>query len=114
MRAPERPLASRSLRLALVVIVACTATLRAQSILTAAGGGTLDGQRAVDIPTYGPRGIALDRAGNVYVVVNGGEQVLKIDATSGIVTTVAGNGAAGLTGDGGLAVNAALRHPSTA
>src|SRR5712691_7122303 len=113
MRAPERPLPSRSLRLFLLVIVACTTALRAQSILTAAGGGTLDGQRAADIPTYGPRGIALDRAGNVYIVVNGGEQVLKIDASSGIVTTIAGNGAAGFVGDGGLAVNAALRQPSS-
>ena len=95
------------------IIVACTTALRAQSILTAAGGGTLDGQRAADIPTYGPRGVALDRAGNVYIVVNGGEQVLKIDASTSLVTTVAGNGAAGFVGDGGLAVNAALRQPSS-
>ena len=109
MRAPERPLPSRSVRFALLAIVVCT-TLRAQSILTAAGGGTLDGQRALDIPTYGPRGIAFDRAGNVYLATFGG-QVLEIGAATGIVTTVAGNGAAGFTGDGGLAINAALRQP---
>src|SRR5258706_5354795 len=101
MRAPERPLSSRVLRLILMVVVACATALRAQSILTAAGGGTLDGQRVADIPTSGARGVALDRAGNVYIVTNGGEQVLKVDAASGIVTTVAGNGAAGFTGDDG-------------
>jgi sugar lactone lactonase YvrE len=106
-------LPSRLLRSVLLVAVACATVLRAQSIVTFAGGGTLDGQRATDIPTSGPRGVALDRAGNVYIVASAGEQVLRVDAATGIVSTVAGNGAAGFTGDGGLAVNAALRQPST-
>lgn len=113
MRAPERPLLSRTLRFALLCVVVSAAMLRAQSIVTAAGGGTLDGQRAVDVPTYGPRGVALDSKGNVYIVANAGQQVLKVDAATGVVTTVAGNGAAGFTGDGGLAINAALRQPNT-
>src|ERR1041385_1948404 len=113
MRAPERPLRSRVVRLALVLVVAGASAVRAQSILTAAGSGTLDGQRVADIPTYGPRGIAFDRAGNVYLAVSFAEQILKVDAATGIVTTVAGNGAAGFIGDGGLAVNAALRQPGS-
>jgi sugar lactone lactonase YvrE len=106
-------LSSRLLRLILMVVVAGATTLRAQSILTAAGGGTLDGQRALDIPTFGPRGIAVDPARNVYIAVSYAQQVLRIDAASGIVATIAGNGAAGFIGDGGLAVNAAIREPGS-
>jgi hypothetical protein len=48
-------------------VVASATALRAQSILTAAGGGTLDGQRVADIPTYGPRG---NRCGVRHVILS--------------------------------------------
>ena len=44
-----------------------------------AGGGTLDGQLVSNIPTNGPRGIAFDRSGNLYLAVRYGGHVLKID-----------------------------------
>src|SRR5438046_7487488 len=83
---------------------------QAQSILTVAGGGTLDGQLVSDIVTSGPRGIAFDHAGNFYLAVVSGI-VVRVDAKTNVATVVAGTGAAGYGGDGGLAVNATLRQP---
>src|SRR6266851_1835262 len=78
---------------AFLVVVLCSSGLRGQSIVTYAGGGTLDG------------------AGNLIVVMRLSGQVLKIDAVTHVVTTLAGNGASGFAGDRGLAVNAVLRTP---
>ena len=82
-----------------------------QSIVTYAGGGTLDGQLLSDILASGASGITLDGAGNIIVVMRLSGQVLKANATTHVVTTLAGNGASGFAGDGGLAVNATLRQP---
>jgi trimeric autotransporter adhesin len=54
-----------------------------------------------------PPGLAVDNAGNVYVADNGNSRIRKI-SPDGIVTTVAGNGTFGFSGDGGPAVNAQL------
>ncbi len=103
---------SVSRRLAVAALLAFAAPcVSAQSIFTVAGGGTLDGQLASSIPTSGPRGIAFDRSGNIYLAVRYGGQVLKIDAVSGVVKVVAGNGASGYSGDGDLATGATLRQP---
>ena len=55
--------------------------------------------------------IAADNAGNIYVT--NGHRIRKINS-SGIITTIAGTGAAGNTGDGGLAINATLSNPAIA
>src|ERR1700682_322461 len=96
---------------ALLVAALCTLGVRGQSIVTYAGGGTLDGQLISDILASGASGIALDGAGNLIVVMRLSGQVLKINATTHVVTTLAGNGASGFAGDRGLAVNATLRQP---
>jgi len=54
-----------------------------------------------------PPGIAVDRDGNVYVADNGNSRVRKISA-AGIITTVAGSGTQGFSGDGGPAIGAQL------
>ncbi len=101
------------LRRALCVcaVLLCASGAAAQSIVTYAGGGTLDGQLISDIVASGASGIALDGAGNLIVVMRLSGQVLKIDAATHVVTTLAGNGASGFAGDRGLAVNAVLRTP---
>jgi sugar lactone lactonase YvrE len=86
-------------------------TAHAQSILTTAGGGTIDGQLAANIATSAPRGVAFDRAGHVYLSMAGSHQVIRIDSVTGRVRVIAGNGASGFSGDGGLAINATLREP---
>jgi uncharacterized protein (TIGR03437 family) len=58
----------------------------------------------------GPSGIVIDAAGNVLFVDRGNQRVRKIDS-NGIITTIVGNGAAGFSGDGGLAINASLNNP---
>ena len=58
-----------------------------------------------------PRGICLDRAGNLYVVDTANHRVL-LAPSEGVVSTAAGNGAAGSGGDGGPAPQAQLNQPS--
>ena len=53
-------------------------------------------------------GIASDAAGNIYIADAGARRVRKISATTGTITTIAGNGKIGSDGDGGLATNAAI------
>lgn len=83
----------------------------AQSIMTVAGGGTDDGRLAVVADLNDPTGVAVDAAGNLYIADWNNQRVRKVWANSGIITTVAGNGSAGFTGDGGLATAASLRDP---
>src|ERR1035437_3720940 len=47
-----------------------------------------------------PYGVAVDAAGNVFIADTGNERIRKVSA-SGIITTIAGNGTPGFTGDGG-------------
>jgi sugar lactone lactonase YvrE len=53
-------------------------------------------------------GMAVDGAGNIYI--GGYDQVRKVDANSGIISTVAGNSISGFSGDGGLATDAQLNY----
>jgi hypothetical protein len=56
--------------------------------------------------------IAFDIAGDVYFADAGNQRVRRIDALTGIIRTIAGNGTAGYTGDGGKATTAALNNPT--
>ncbi|MBT4026280.1 RHS repeat-associated core domain-containing protein [Desulfobacula sp.] len=67
------------------------------------------GGPAVDAQILYPEGVCLDSAGNLYL--SSCHRVHKID-TNGYITTVAGNGFSGFTGDGGPAVDASLNSPS--
>jgi trimeric autotransporter adhesin len=84
-------------------------------ISTVAGTGvsayTGDGHAAVDAAISGPIGLALDATGNIYFADSGNSRVRKI-STSGTITTFAGNGTYGFSGDGGPATDAALSYPA--
>jgi streptogramin lyase len=76
-------------------------------------GYTGDGGPAKDATFDGPKEIDVDRDGNVYVVDTENEAIRRIDAKTGVVTTVAGKGrtkTSGL-GDGGPATAATLGRP---
>jgi trimeric autotransporter adhesin len=84
-------------------------------ITTVAGGGrkppeTADGGPATQARLSAPFGLAVDAAGNLFIVDGGNHRVRKM-STDGIITTVAGNGTAGSSGDGGLATEAQLNGP---
>lgn len=76
-------------------------------------GYTGDGGPAtkVGVGLNDPVAIALDAAGNLYIADSNNSVIRKVTATSGIITTLAGNGTAGFSGDGGRAVFAQLSHP---
>ncbi|MGA3017034.1 MAG: putative Ig domain-containing protein [Bryobacteraceae bacterium] len=57
-----------------------------------------------------PLDVAVDKNGNYYIADPGNNRIQQI-SPSGILTTIAGNGIAGFSGDGGPAVNASLNNP---
>ena len=67
-----------------------------------------DGDPAHKASLSMPYSIALDGEGNLYVVDTGNYRVRRIDASTGVITTVAGNGSYGFSGDGGPATDATL------
>ncbi len=90
-----------------------------QVIHTIAGTGTAGylaaqgGGPAVEAELNDPYGIALDAAGNLYIADTGNHRVRRIEAHTGIITTVAGNGAPGYhaSDEGKLATRATLNAP---
>ena len=80
-----------------------------------AGGGDSDpGNRgaATEAVLRVPTGVFLDSTGNIFVAEFMGHRIRKVDGISGIITTVAGDGAQGFSGDNGLASDAKLSFPS--
>src|SRR6185312_16769549 len=75
-------------------------------ISTVAGSGSStdsgDGGPATAAGISYPNGLAIDAKGNLYFCEGNTGRVRKIDITSGIITTVAGNGGSGFSGDGSL------------
>ena len=72
-------------------------------ITTVAGGGSGgDGGAATSAVLIYPAGIAIDNSGTVFTAEN--NRIRRVDAAAGIITTAAGNGVAGYSGDGGSAV----------
>lgn len=67
-----------------------------------------EGAQATTQPIGSPRFIAVDSAGNVYVASQYAGTILKLNTAAGTISTVAGNGNSGLSGDGGPALNAAM------
>lgn len=85
------------------------------TITTVAGNGTYaycgDGGPATSACFEYPQDVALDPAGNLYILDNVNDRVRKVDVNTGIITTVAGNGTEGYSGDGGPATSASLNLP---
>jgi sugar lactone lactonase YvrE len=83
-------------------------------ITTIAGTGIAgysgDGGPATQAQLRAPIGIASDSAGNLYIAEQPNNIIRKVSA-AGIITTVAGNGTQGFSGDGGPAINASLDGP---
>lgn len=83
-------------------------------IATVAGNGVSgfsgDGGQATTAKLFHPSGVAIAADGSLYIVDQDNNRVRKVDPT-GVISTVAGTGNAGYSGDGGPATNAALNVP---
>lgn len=90
-------------------------------IITTVAGGTgcvpADGVPAAGSCLYAPTGVAVDGAGNVFIVDSQADVIRKIEVETGIIRTVAGVGRnpdrRGFAGDGGPATSAVLNGPSS-
>ena len=84
------------------------------TIGTVAGSGTAgysgDGGAAANAQLSTPEGVAVDSAGNLYIADTGNNVIRKV-TPSGFISTFAGNGLPGYSGDGGRAINAQLGNP---
>ena len=84
-------------------------------ITTVAGNGTPgysgDGGPATDAELNGPDGVAVNEQGDLFIA-DSNNNVIREVLPDGIITTIAGNGAAGYSGDGGPATAATLNYPS--
>ena len=83
-------------------------------ITTVAGNGTNgysgDGGAATNAELFWPSGVAVDATGNLFIADTYNQRIRKV-GTNGIITTVAGNGTNGYSGDGSVATNAELYYP---
>jgi len=87
----------------------------ASGIITSfAGGGSALGDNgpADSANLNGPGGLAIDVNGNIYIDDINNMRVRKVIASTGIITTVAGDGTEGFNGDGGSATDAELNEPA--
>ena len=84
-------------------------------VTTVAGTGLLgysgDGGLATSARLNNPSSVTIDQSGNLFISDKGNNRIRKVDLTTLIITTVAGNGAQGYDGDGGLATSAQLNNP---
>jgi hypothetical protein len=84
-------------------------------ITTVAGNGTYsfsgDGGPATSAGLFDPFGVAVDSSGNLYIADYANERIREVSAATGIITTIAGNGTQGYSGDGGPATSAELSGP---
>ncbi|MGA1199046.1 MAG: hypothetical protein ACO36I_21340, partial [Candidatus Latescibacterota bacterium] len=87
----------------------------AGTITTVAGNGSFgfagDGGGATSASLADPTGVFVDAQNNLYIADTNNQRIRKVDA-SGVITTIAGDGNAGFSGDGGLATSARLNFPT--
>jgi len=83
-----------------------------RTITTVAGNGRYgfsgDGAPATESMLRTPHDVAVDHAGNLYIADQGNDRIRRVDGATGIITTLAGDGTEGFSGDGGPATGASL------
>jgi len=89
----------------------------ATGILTVAAGNGVsgfagDGGAATSTSLFSPFGLAMDTVGNLFISETAANRVRRVDAVTGVITTLAGNGTQGFAGDNGPAISASLSAPN--
>jgi sugar lactone lactonase YvrE len=91
-------------------------TLLTNTLATIAGtgvsGASGDNGPAASAQLNAPGNVSVDGQGNIYIADTGNHRIRRVDASTGVITTVAGTGAANYSGDGGPAFGASLNSPS--
>lgn len=99
---------------AVTVLFTTSNVCKGQTIYTYAGNGiggfSGDSGSAPSAQIFAPRAVAVDATGNVYIADYMNDRIRKIDNT-GIITTIAGTGISGFSGDGGQATLAQINKP---
>jgi streptogramin lyase len=88
---------------------------RTKTVSTVAGSGSQgfsgDNRLATSAELRTPSGVYVDSSGNIFIADSRNSRVRKVDSKTGIITTIAGSGQIGYSGDGGSAKAAALDLP---
>ncbi|MFN9895784.1 MAG: InlB B-repeat-containing protein [Acidobacteriota bacterium] len=95
----------------ILALVCLPMLLRSQNPIVTVAGGPGQGPAATGLALRSPRAVAVDAAGNLYIADTESQRVRRV-APGGSVTVVAGSGAPGFSGDGGVATAAQLQDPS--
>ncbi|MDB5391054.1 MAG: pknD 5 [Planctomycetaceae bacterium] len=102
-------------RIVAIVLFLNCATVQAAEVTTIAGNGThpLSGDRgpAAQAGIGGPFGVTIGPDGALYICETENHAVRRMDLKTGVITTVAGSGKEGYSGDGGPAIQATCREP---
>lgn len=102
------------MRLCSILLIFVLAETVHSEIITIAGNGTPgfsgDGQQATEAQLNRPTAIYADNLNNIYIVDGNNGSIRKIDP-SGMITTIAGSGTEGFSGDGSPATEAQLNRP---
>src|SRR5438309_907246 len=111
------------MRLRTLGVVVAVAAVVATGAFGGLGGGTIttiagtgipgfsgDGGPAISARLYAPHGVAVDGQGNVYIADSYNQRVRRVNP-AGTITTIAGTGRPGLSGDGGPATSATMTYP---
>lgn len=88
-----------------------TNTIITSVVGTGMAGFSGDGGLAIDATLNYPSAVTFDSVGNMYIVETGNNTVRKVNAITGIISTIAGNGIPKDSGDGGLAIYSELNDP---
>jgi len=97
-------------------LVDCPVVIPTETLTTVVGrfpvsSGTGDGLQA-NFAQIDPRALVSDTSGNLLISDGSGNRIRRVDASTNLITTIAGNGRAGFSGDGGLATEARLNVPA--
>ena len=97
--------------------VGAIASMVPGTISTLVGNGSWifrsDGTAPSDSTLFLPTSTATDAAGNLYIADSSDNRVRRVSVSTGLISTIAGTGEPGFSGDGGFATNAMLNSPTS-